>query len=111
MSEVDFNPIYPAEHRTKYCPSECTRGVTPQAPPEKPMSAPRELLTLLSPGKLYIWRQILFWILCYELSSSVQWGQWETGLTTAFSNFPDTALLTRTLKQENNKTKTTNSPL
>lgn len=45
MFEVGFNPIYPAEHRIKYCPSASTA-------PDQPVSAPMELHTwTLKPEK------------------------------------------------------------
>lgn len=53
MFEVGFNPIYPAEHRIEYCSSVRT------ASPDKPVSAPMEPHTLLSPLRLYIWMEIL----------------------------------------------------
>lgn len=72
MFEVHFNPIYPAEHRIKYCPSECTGEVAPQASPDEPVDvAPMELHAFLSPLRLYIRREILPLQVCISALDSL----------------------------------------
>lgn len=56
----------------------------------------------LSPlPRLSIWRETLPLQVCLSALDFLQWGQSETGLTTAFPSFPEAASVVRMLKHYN----------
>lgn len=106
MFEVDFNPIHPAQDRSRTVPQSAQGRGSPRSS-DKSMPASMELHSPHSPGwasggKLsHPMSAFLLWIFCYL---SVQWGQSETGLATPFTSSPEAASVARTLKHYN-KTK------